>query len=234
MSRAFIRRLALGLQLVAAASSLITGCDEAPIERPSQSAQALTTSALTPSADSFVKSGSPNQAQGALDYLRIQDSGNNRTLVRFDPSAIATAIGSGTLTAAFLELSITDNANNWSSDGRAVDVHRLTNTAWTETGATWNCALDSNPSNGSADCSGGNAWTMGSGSNPWASTPTDTQLIANGQTGVVSWDVTADVAAFLSGTTKPELGRRWFRRSPLGDAERVPQTPRPPRDWRSA
>jgi hypothetical protein len=54
---------------------------------------------------------------------------------------------------------------------------------------TWNCAIDSNIANPLKDCSPG--W----GGGHFVSAPSDSQVIADTTTGVVSFDVTADVKA---------------------------------------
>ncbi|MGH9258724.1 MAG: DNRLRE domain-containing protein, partial [Acidimicrobiales bacterium] len=105
--------------------------------------------------------------------------------------------------AARLELTIAANADNWGSTGRTVDLHRLTQ-AWTETGATWNCADDTNPGNPVADCSGATAWAMdGPDPRPYVATPTATRLITNGLRGVVTFDVTVDVRGLSTGGGAP-------------------------------
>ena len=144
-------------------------------------------------ADTYLRSGSPNQNQGSDTFLRIQSSGNNRSLVRFDSAAITAAVGNGSLASARLELYIQSNSNNWDTEGRTVDAHRLTS-SWSESGATWNCGIDSNPGNSSADCS--TQWAGGQ----FAEEPSDTVLHTNGLSGWIRFDVTADVRAFLSGT----------------------------------
>jgi hypothetical protein len=151
------------------------------------------TSTLAASADSYLKSGSSNQNQGSETLLRIQSSGNNRSLVRFDPAAITAAVGSGSLASARLELYIQNNSNNWGTEGRTVDAHRLT-ASWTESGVTWNCGIDSIPSNSQANCA--SQWAGGL----FEEEPSDTVLHTNGLTGWIQFDVTADVLAFLSGT----------------------------------
>ncbi|MBI1817096.1 MAG: Ig-like domain-containing protein [Deltaproteobacteria bacterium] len=148
---------------------------------------------LAPVGDTYLRSGSANQNQGSDTILRVQQSGNNRALVRFDQAAIATAVGSGTVASATLELYVQTNANNWGTTGRSVDALRLT-ADWTELGATWNCRIDSNTGNSSADCS--SQWNGGS----FATTATASKLHANTLTGWVQFDVTADVRAFLTGT----------------------------------
>ena len=84
------------------------------------------------------------------------------------------------------------------SEGNGTEAARGTGT-----GATWNCAVDSNITNQATDCTGPRAWEMGQPNNPavhpWHQTPSDTITITNGQTGTVEYDVTADVAAFLNG-----------------------------------
>jgi RHS repeat-associated protein len=159
---------------------------------PARAAWAQATT-LYATADTYLKSGAANQNVGSETVLRVQSSGNNRALVRFDHAAIAAAVGSGSIVSATLELYVASNGNNWGSTGRTVDVHRLS-ANWTEAGATWSCPVDSNPSNSSADCSP----TWGGGS--FAAPPTASVVHANGLTGWVQFDVAEDVAAFLSGT----------------------------------
>jgi hypothetical protein len=181
-------------------------------------AQTLT---LQAAADTFLKSGSPNQNQGSEAILRVQSSGNNRALVKFDPAEILAAVGTGSLASARLELFIASNANNWGATGRTVDLHRVAET-WSEPGATWNCGIDTNPSNGAADCA-----------SPWAGgrfldEPVDTILHTNGLTGYIAFDVTAEVAAVLAGGShdgwmvkKTEEGQSGERTTPR---ERRPAT----------
>jgi len=164
-----------------------------------QAVASVQEAALLPEADTYLRQGAPNQNQGSDPILRLQASGNNRALLRFDRAAIAAAVGAGTLEGARLEFMIAFNADNWGSAGRTIDLHRLTQ-AWTEAGATWNCADDTNQANQSADCAGETAWSMsGSGARPWEEVPAATATITNGLSGVVSFDVTAEVAAVLAG-----------------------------------
>jgi hypothetical protein len=169
---------------------------------------------LNPSADTYIRSSQGNRNHGAVDFMQIQSSGSNRGLVRFDQAAMATGVGSGTVLSAKLRLTIATNGNNWGASGRTVDVHRLL-VDWAEgngtaasrgtgNGATWNCAVDSVIENNAVNCSGVTDWEMGQPNNPsvhpWAQTATASQTITNGQTGVVEYDVTADVAAFVNGS----------------------------------
>jgi hypothetical protein len=174
-----MRRLRLSLPLLAAVL----------LSALSVSAQTTT---LTTTGDTYLKKGSPNQNQGAETSLRVQSSGQNRALVAFDPNAILNAVGAGTLVSATLELNIAANANNWGTTGRTVDAHRLT-VSWTESGATWNCAADSNPSNSSPDCT--TQWAGGT----YQTTPTASVLHTDGLTGTVSFNVAADIEALRTG-----------------------------------
>jgi hypothetical protein len=175
-----------------------------------------TTVVLTVAADTWVRAGAPNTNEGGSTQLRLQAAGANRGLVRVRQSDLQAAVGSGRLLSARLRLTIVDNADNWGPTGRTVDAHRLTRD-WAEgngatadtqpavrgtgSGATWNCAVDSDISNQQPNCSGATAWAMGlAGPHPWAAAPTASVRIVNGQAGVVEWDVTADTLAFLDGS----------------------------------
>lgn len=154
---------------------------------------------LTSIADTYLRSGQANQNQGYETILRVQDSGNNRALFRIDQAAIAAFVGPGSLQSAKVRLYITDNGNNWGPAGRTVSVHRLT-ADWAEQEATWNCPNDTNPVNSSKDCNPD--WNMTQSAQwPFVSSPTASLPITSNQAGWVEWDVTADVAAFLAGSS---------------------------------
>ena len=86
--------------------------------------------------------------------------------------------------------------------GRDGDYGRAESSRGDTPGATWNCARDANTINLRQDCSGIAAWEMDKPNrHPWAATPSASALIANGQTGSIEWNVTADVQAFLSGAS---------------------------------
>jgi len=143
--------------------------------------------------DTYIRKGDANKNFGAEPILRLRQSGQNRALVQFDSQSLATALTGATVVSASLELHIKKNGRNWGKTGRTIDAHRLT-TAWTETGATWNCANDANPTNGSPDCAA--QWAGGG----FAATPTASVLHTRDLAGWVRYDVTADVAAFTRGT----------------------------------
>jgi hypothetical protein len=170
---------------------------------------------LTPTADTYIKNGQKNENEGSSPFVGIQDSGNKRTLVKFDESQIQAAVGDSTNYTATLQFTIADTGN-LSIAGRQIDVDRMIQD-WTEgngfisgnsspnrgtgSGATWNCATDSNIANQQPNCSGSTAWDMtDSGSWPFNATPTATTSVTKNQTGTVSFDVTSDVQSFLNGT----------------------------------
>ncbi|OGO50865.1 MAG: hypothetical protein A2148_07885 [Chloroflexi bacterium RBG_16_68_14] len=183
--------LALALARTVTSAGLGAFVDEATVADNTFATGTWTT--LYASGDTYLTGGQPNQNQGTDTFLRVQQSGSNRSLVIFDSTEITNAAGGRTLRSATLQLYIETNGDNWGGSGRTVDAHRIT-TSWTELGATWNCPDDTNTSNGSADCP--TQWNGGS----FDATATDSFLITNGLTGWVEWDVTADVAAFLAST----------------------------------
>jgi hypothetical protein len=150
--------------------------------------------------DTYIREISANQNAGSEVSMQVNNLGNHRSLVAFDQQWLAATVGTGTVTAAKLRLEVIYNGNNWGSAGRDVAVHRMTR-AWGELKATWNCASDSNIQNSSADCTGTNAWAMSTPAQwPFVAAPSATYLQKDGKTGVVEWDVTNDVKAFLQGT----------------------------------
>lgn len=174
------------------------------------------TTTFNSSADTYLRSGTPNRNLGGGGFMRLQASGDNRSLVRFDQSTMQTEIGNKEILSAKLRVTITDGGTGWGQTGRTIDVHRLL-TNWTEgngtendqgtgSGVTWSCATDSNIDNSSKNCSGSTEWEMGQPNNPsvhpWAQPASATQTITNNQTGVVEFDVTSDVASFLNSTNQ--------------------------------
>jgi hypothetical protein len=149
--------------------------------------------------DTYIRGNSANANQGGDTVVHLQQSGKNRGLLFFDTNAIRQAVTPGSLVSATLELTISSTATNWGTSGHPIALHRLKKGS-AENSATWNCAIDSSVANSSADCSGATAWNMDSTDTnvqPWQSPAIGTSNITNGQTGVVTFTVTADVAAIL-------------------------------------
>ncbi|MGH7484308.1 MAG: DNRLRE domain-containing protein, partial [bacterium] len=147
--------------------------------------------------DTYLRKGDANKNFGSEPILRVRESGQQRALVQFDGGSLASTLGGATVVSASLELHVEKNGRNWGKTGRTVDAHRLT-AAWTESGATWNCPSDSNATNNNPDCAA--KWGGGS----FAATPSASVLLTRDLTGWVSYDVTADVAAFATGG--PDFG----------------------------
>jgi RHS repeat-associated protein len=140
--------------------------------------------------DTYLRDGAPNQNEGDDTLLRIRSSGKNRALVRFDLDGVEELVDD--FYSATLELYLEHNGNNWGPSGRTIDAHALA-TDWTESGATWNCPDDSEPTDGGPDCPA--QWNGGA----FDADPTDTLVVTNGLTGWVPFEVTADVLAALAG-----------------------------------
>lgn len=120
-------------------------------------------------------------------------------MLRFDAQEISDELQGAGVESATLELFVEFNNQSW-GPGRTVDIHRLQE-HWTEDEATWNCAIDSDTTNGSPDCSP--LWLGGT----FAATPTDTvtytDTTGNPPDGDwVTFDVTADVDFFLANPTE--------------------------------
>jgi len=94
---------------------------------------------------------------------------------------------------------------------RTLSAHRVLK-AWTEGGATWNCAIDSNPGNSSADCSGAARWTAAGGD--FVAQATGTTTVPPLRNGVVEIDVTEDVRKFKNDINTKNYG--WLLRANLG------------------
>lgn len=152
----------------------------------------VSTLTLPVSADTFITAKSPDREHGRAAVLRVAKSGPSRALVGFDPGSLVAAVAGNQLLAAQLQLGVAANAKNWGPAGRTIGAYRLT-TAWSEAAATWDCPADTNLDNAAPDCAA--PWNGGS----FAAVPTATALITRQTTGSVSFDVTADVAAFLAG-----------------------------------
>ncbi len=181
-----------GIRLVFAA------CFLAALATTMLAAQAVT---LQASADTTLKQGSPDKSFGSETTLTIKEGGS-RVPLQFDGGAIAAAVGGGSLASAALQVYVGANAGNWGTTGRTVDIYQLT-TAWTEAGATWNCAADPNPGHAGVGCTSpwsGGTPAQGANGASGDGEATDTALITNGTSGWVTFDVTSDVAAFLTGT----------------------------------
>jgi hypothetical protein len=154
-------------------------------------------------ADSIMAPSSKNLNDGA-NVLLVVDT--HRTVVGFD----LTGVPITGLRRVTLRLTLAEPATNWGSQGRLVSVHRLAvpfaegNGKWLDLpgnqrdrgdgpGVTWNCAVDNDIADGTANCNP--LWNGGSTA---AGPASASALHTNGLTGPVEWDVTADVVQALS------------------------------------
>ena len=159
----------------------------------------IVTRFATVTADTFVSRSTPNHNYGNAPVLRVQENGQLKSLVEFDGAALSDALIGNTLVSALLELTIKRASGSLGVVGRPFSVHRLL-PPWGELNGTWACAMDTLPTNNVPNCAAARIWDMTGTAPPWDVLATDTEVIAQGQTGVVAWDVTADVASFSSGS----------------------------------
>lgn len=159
---------------------------------------------VTAIGDTFLRKGHKNMNEGGNPVLLARKQGDVRSLVQFNPTEIPLA----NLRKATLILTVNgSNApDGWSSAGRYIDVHRMTE-AWSEgngkdldlpeeestrgngSGATWNCDADTDISNQQKNCNP--EWDGAETSIAAATAPG--YLMKNNFTGQASWDVTTDV-----------------------------------------
>ena len=189
--------------------------------------------ALRPVADTTLRLAVPNGNDGLGANLGVTSASVvslERTLIRFDQNALEHLAAGCPVTNAVLELKVSGIAIGW--NGGAIEVRRM-NRYWPEGvgldvllgahGPSWRCADDTNtslPGNATNDCASTDVWGMRTtdpGPTPFVSTVTDTEPIFTATTTQVSFNVTADVQSFLTGT--PNYG--WIIKgtdSPLSGA----------------
>ncbi len=188
----------------AASSSSARGADTAPSSgfrgTPVPPPAASSAAVLTAARDTTVlPAGFADRNFGASPVLQI-----NQALIAFDPAELASAVaGNLELGVATLEVTVTRGPPR--TFARSIEAFRLTHD-WSELAATWDCAADSRPSDARDNCPRGQSWNMGPAfpPNPWA-TPATASAPISGSTSTLSFDVTADVRAFLDGS-KPNFG----------------------------
>jgi hypothetical protein len=175
------------------ATSLTWQLDGASLAIPSTAAACPATQTAALVQDTTVAASAPKQSFGAGTTLTIGD--DSHALVQFDRDAIKKAVGAGRyVTKAMLTLTQT------SGDHPAVDALVLTR-RWTEAGATWDCATDTDASATGESCAPGTTWTMkrddSLSRNPWHVRASDRRVIGSWSGGKVTFDVTRDVGNLL-------------------------------------
>jgi hypothetical protein len=170
----------------------------------------IDTVTLNITSDTSVRSSAVNKNFGTAANLDI-----NRSFVAVDATALTNAMPMGDFVeSAKLRLTLVPTSTRRLQ--RNLNVHRVTK-AWQETKATWNCAVDSNTGNSSADCSGATKWATAGGE--YASPATCTAIIPSSRTGVVECDVTADVRLFKNDINAKNYG--WLLKTGIGNGGEV-------------
>lgn len=166
--------------------------------------QALVASSDTvvASSDALLRSAAKNSNSGTSSTIPVKvliddDSEATIAIVKFDQASIAAALGSRILSTATLEFTVKESGT--SSGGNDIDVRRVLK-PWTEAGVTWKCGEDLKTSNSAADCPT-TGWKIGANLDAFALARTARTHLSAGQTGTARFDVTADVQAFLAGTS---------------------------------
>ena len=187
---------------------------------------------LNPTKDAYMRKGKLWRNEGANPLLRVkgteQGGGVNRALLGFDPQAISDYLTTATFTKATLVLYIQDTNQKWGKkNNRSVDVHPLLtdfdegnglggdlpgseSTRGSGTGATWDCAADTDISNKQTDC-GAPLWDGGD----FGTTTSQSVIHTNTSLGVVTWDVTSDVLGGSSSwlvkkNNETKRGKVWY------------------------
>jgi len=175
----------LPLRLGFAANLAATSKALTPLRTCTVTATPSTTSVVT---DTSVRQGTPTGNFGTITSMNVASgsSANRRVHVRFDLAGCAPSIpATATIRAATLRL----YASALPAVCRTVDVFRVT-AAWTETGITWNTQPFGTTVNNPATASRTDSFDVGSPGG-----------CENATVGYVSGaNVTADVAAFVTGT----------------------------------
>lgn len=180
------RRLAAGGLVVTAA------CAIALLGTTVPSASAATTT-FTPVADTYVASDAPTTNFGTRGQHWVDRSPTRRAFLKFDVSGLTEPV-----TSAKLRLHV-DNTSSAQSN-RGGTYRLMSNTSWTETGATWNAqpAIDGT--------------TLGSigpvTRNTWVELDVTGKITGNGRYSVGVTTTSSDGAAFDSretGTLAPQL-----------------------------
>lgn len=161
------------LKLLPLASLLLAGAANAQI--------ATTTVPVPPVADAYVSrfwSSSNAGSATSLVWDNYAKPELTRTLIRFDTAAISTAIGTNQFVSAKLVFKLSAAVTGWGIDPR-MDAFKLT-TSWAENTVTWNSIFGS--------------------SEPFdTASPSARTVVQPGAVGQVVFDVSADVASFITG-----------------------------------
>jgi hypothetical protein len=197
--------LATSVQLLSACAADTTETE--PLDVGLQSQALVDQVVLTAVADTRITDWQPVTNYGTDSVLKISGLAYDASelgIVRFDQAAIRSALGSQALHSATLELTIDSVAWDWGNN--QVAAHRMIK-PWTEQGATWLCANDTDHGllgRFVNNCSSANTWGLevwNFAPLPYEYTATGSAPLSSGQTGKISIDVTADVVNVISGAS---------------------------------
>jgi hypothetical protein len=154
--------------------------------------------------DTTVVKASPRESFGASTTLTVGPG--KHTLVAFDRAAIKRLLGPGRyVSRATLELTAAAGTTP------AVEAKVLYK-PWSEAGATWSCADDTNASPTGETCAPGRVWDLEPeelpGVNPWRSRAAQNRVLGIWSAGKVTFDVTRDTWNLL-GTDGVKRGMSW-------------------------
>jgi serine protease len=145
--------------------------------------------------DTGVDADEPDANFGSVRSVAVD--GERYYLLQFDRAALKTRIGSARFVVS-AELVIR-TASGHPVQGARPSLEALPLAVdWTESGATWNCAHDSDVTNDVPDCELADAWSM-EDETPWRERTGDDAVIGDWKGSKVSFDVTRDVQDALGG-----------------------------------
>jgi hypothetical protein len=194
------------LRLTAIPLLSLTGAAAAQQTTPGESYVEQVT--LSVASDTSVVSITPYTNYGGARTLDA-----NRALVAFSESELRSKLGNlDYVESAKLRFTLTPSLLPRLK--RVLSAHRVTK-AWTESGATWTCAVDSNTGNLRADCAGATAWNMNS-TTDYNATPEGTATLPSLRFGTIEIDVTEDMRKHVYyEQTVPHHG--WLLKTDLAD-----------------
>jgi hypothetical protein len=170
----------------------------------------IDTVTLNITADTSVRASATNKNFGSANTIDI-----NRALLVVEQTTLKAAMpNSDFIESAKLKLTLVPTV--LPRLPRNLLAHRVLK-AWTEGGATWNCAIDSNVGNSAADCSGITKWSSAGGE--FVSQATGQVTLPTSRSGTVEIDVTADVRKFKNDLTVKNYG--WLLKTGVGNGGEV-------------
>jgi cysteine-rich repeat protein len=190
------------------AIGFITGCAEEPADvaeldfaEVSVEEQGLgSTTKLLATGDTHVRRGTPLSVHGSEPLLQVGTSDRRKALVTFSPAGILTALQNRSLVSARLVLRLNTPVTNVAA-GQALVARPLTK-PFAEARADYVCSDDPSAARSLASCPAAKRWNLDTSPFPWGRGAVPVP-VANGATGTVSFNVTADLAAVQAGTLAP-------------------------------